>query len=110
MKVLIYLYVETYLYKNAEYTKLKSVLLTLTKIAKRKNKVVEIVDYDEETNKVRDITNLDKARLGFRPEKGQNQWTRSCQNSGNNNKRRPDIYPSNQLAKLHFFKKEPINQ
>ena len=100
MKVLIYLYVETYLYKNAEYTKLKSVLLTLNKIAKRKNKVVEIVDYDEETNKVRDITNLDKARLGFRPEKGQNQWTRSCQNSGNNNKRRPDIYPSDQLAKL----------
>ena len=100
MKVLIYLYIETYLYKNPEYTKLKSILLTLNKIARRKNKVVEIVDYDEDIQTVRDITNLDKDRLGFKPDKGQNQWTRSCQNSGTDNKRRPDIYPEDQLPKL----------
>ena len=35
------------------------------------------------------MTQLDKKRLGFTPEEGQNQWTRSCQNSGNDKKRRP---------------------
>lgn len=100
MRVLIYLYVETYLYKNPEYTKIRTILSTLNKIAKRRNKVVEIVEYENETSKVKEITSLDKARLGFRPEKGQNQWTRSCQNSGTTKKRRPDIYPGDQVPKL----------
>lgn len=112
MKVLIYLYVETYLYKNPEYTKIKTILTTLNKIAKRRNKVVEIVEYENEVNKVKEITSLDKARLGFRPEKGQNQWTRSCQNSGTTKKRRPDIYPAEQLSKLlsDGFKLNPKNK
>src|SRR4029078_2767794 len=33
-------------------------------------------------------------RIGFKPEKGQNQWTRSCQNSGNDKKRRPQQFIS----------------
>lgn len=35
------------------------------------------------------MTQVDKKRLGFTPDEGQNQWTRSCQNSGNDKKRRP---------------------
>jgi len=100
MKVLIYLYVETYLYKKKEFQKLKDMLINLTKIAKRRNKVIEVVEYDADIKTVKSITSLDKARLGFKPEKGQNQWTRSCQNSGTDKKRRPDITPGDQIEKL----------
>jgi hypothetical protein len=100
MKVLIYLYTETYLYKKKEYQKIKEMLKNLTKIARRRNKVSEIVEYDASIKTVKSITGLDKDRLGFKPDKGQNQWTRSCQNSGNDKKRRPDITPQDQLAKL----------
>ena len=100
IKVLLYLYVETYLYKKNEYQKLKEQLKNLNKIARRRNKVIEIVDYDESVKTVKNITNLDKARLGFKPDKGQNQWTRSCQNSGNDKKRRPEIIPGDQIDKL----------
>jgi len=36
----------------------------------------------------------DKKRIGFKPEKGENQWTRSCQNSGNDKRRRPHQFTS----------------
>ena len=60
MKVLIFLYVETYHYKKREYQRLKDVLKTLNKIAKRRNKVVEIVDYETSIKTVKAITALDK--------------------------------------------------
>ena len=41
---------------------------------------------------------MDKERIGFKPEKGQNQWTRACQNSGNNKKRRPYQYNDKTLS------------
>ena len=100
MKVLIYLYVETYLYKKKEFQRLKDMLKNLSKIAKRRNKVIEVVEYETSIKTVKAITSLDKARLGFKPEKGQNQWTRSCQNSGTDKKRRPDITPGDQIEKL----------
>ena len=50
--------------------------------------VVEIVNYQSEIKNVKLITAIDKKRLGFKPEDGQNQWTRSCQNSGKDKKRR----------------------
>jgi hypothetical protein len=100
MKVLIYLYVETYLYKKKEFQRLKDMLKSLSKIARRRNKVIEVVEYETSIKTVKAITSLDKARLGFKPEKGQNQWTRSCQNSGSDKKRRPVLTPSDQLEKL----------
>ena len=45
MKVLIYLYIETYLLKKPNRQKLKDKLKELTNIAKRRNKVNELVDY-----------------------------------------------------------------
>ena len=100
MKVLIHLYVETYLYKKKEYQKIKETLKTLTKIASRRNKVNDVVNYEQSTTTVKTITSLDKKRLGFKPEKGQNQWTRSCQNSGTDKQRRPDIFSGDNLEKL----------
>lgn len=89
LNVLMYLYAETYITKNPEYQIIKEKLRKLTHIAKRINKVDEIVDYKKNPMIVKQMTQIDKKRLGFTPDEGQNQWTRSCQNSGNDKKRRP---------------------
>jgi hypothetical protein len=80
--VFMYLYIDTYLFKNKSRKNLISKLEKLTDIAKRKNLVQEIVAEPESVSGIKSITKLDKARVGFKPEKGQNQWSRSCQNSG----------------------------
>ena len=100
VKVLIYLYVQTYLIKNSKYQKIKDKLLKLTNIAKRRNKVNQYINYDIDASTVKEITNLDKKRLGFKPEEGQNQWTRSCQNSGDDKKRRPIIISNDNIKDL----------
>ena len=100
MKVLIFLYVETYLLKKNKYKKIIDQLKKLNKIAKRRNKVTDVVDYDGNKNNVKDFTSGDKKRLAFKPEKGQAQYSRSCQNSGHDKKRRPERTPGSQLDKL----------
>jgi hypothetical protein len=100
IQVLIFLYTQTYLYKKNKYEKIKNILKSLSKIAARRNKVSDYVNYENTGPTVKTITNLDKKRLGFRPEKGQSQWTRSCQNSGNDKKRRPTIIPEADIEKL----------
>ena len=87
MYILIYLYIDTYLYKNKDRIKLLDKLKSLTNIAKRRNMVVDVYKPVDETKTIKQITKLDKERVGFKPEKGQNQWSRSCQNSGNVNRR-----------------------
>ena len=111
VKVLIYLYVQTYLLKNSKYQKIKEMLIKLTKIAKRRNKVNQYINYEGETNTVKQITGLDKKRLGFKPEEGQNQWTRSCQNSGEDKKRRPLIISNENIKDLikRGYKLNPKN-
>lgn len=99
MNILLYLYIEIYLKKNQSMQYLKNKLKLLTNVAKRKNRVEEIIDTDIDTKSVKLITKLDKDRLGFRPEKGQNQWTRSCQNSGTK-KRRPLVYAEDNIKEL----------
>lgn len=81
-ETLMYLYYETYLVKNPEYQVFKEKLEKLTSIAKRRNKVSEYVDYDKEEKTIKHMEHIDKSRIGFTPDKGQNQWSRSCQNSG----------------------------
>jgi hypothetical protein len=100
IKVLLYLYIQTYLYQKKEYQKIKDTLYKLTNIAKRRNKVNDVAEYESTTNEIKNIIKLDKARLGFKPTKGQNQWTRSCQNSGTDKKRQPNIFGEGQLNKL----------
>ena len=100
MEVLIYLYSMTYLIKKPKFQKIRNTLKKLNKIAKRRNKVVEIVNYESEIKNVKLITSIDKKRLGFKPEDGQNQWTRSCQNSGKDKKRRPHVIQGSNMTEL----------
>ncbi len=100
MNILIYLYIETYLLKNPERQILKEKLKKLNNIAKRRSKVDEIVNYAKEANNVKAMAQMDKRRIGFKPEKGQNQWTRACQNSGNDKKRRPQQFTSLNMSEL----------
>jgi hypothetical protein len=92
MNILIHLYIETYLYKKKDRQGLKDKLKNLVNIAKRRNKVEDVIETTEIVKTVKQITKLDKERLAYKPEKGQNQWTRNCQNSGDNKKRRPIPY------------------
>jgi hypothetical protein len=94
MNKLIFLYIETYLNKNKQYSNLKDKLKSLTNIAKRRNKVEDVIMVEDKVIKdVKKLTKFDSDRLGYRPDKGESHWTRSCQNSGKK-KRQP---------KQHFF-------
>lgn len=100
MNILLYLYIEIYLFKHIDYQYLKDKLKELTFIAKRRHKVIDIVKQVESVNNIKQLTKLDKNRLAYKPEKGQNQWPRNCQNSGENKKRRPIIISDNQIDDL----------
>ena len=100
VNILLYLYIETYILKKSNRNAIKEKLKNLTNIAKRRSKVVEIVNYTTEEKVVKHMAKLDKQRLGFKPEKGQNQWSRSCQNSGNDKKRRPQQYSNKTISQL----------
>jgi hypothetical protein len=100
ISIMIYLYEDIYVKKNPERKYLLDILKGLNNIAKRRNKVEEIVETEDKTvSKVKEITKLDKERLGFKPEKGQSQWTRSCQNSGKI-KRRPNVNTTKTINEL----------
>jgi hypothetical protein len=100
IKVLLYLYIEIYINKNSKYMKIKDMLSKLNKIAKRRNKVNDIVNYEAGSSAIKQTTSLDKKRLGFKPEEGQNQWSRSCQNSGDDKKRQPLVVSSDNTKEL----------
>jgi len=101
VKVLLYMYVETYLHKNVKFQPIKEKLIEMVNIAKRLNKVTTIVNYEntDESN-IKSSIILDKTRLGFKPNKGKNQWSRLCQNSGEYIRKRPDVIPDSDLSKL----------
>ena len=100
MNIMIHLYAETYLLKKPERQELKEKLKKLTNIAKRRNKVMEFQLYDEDSKAIKQMTKADKERIGYKPEEGQNQWSRCCQNSGEGKKRRPQQYNIEDLANL----------
>jgi len=100
MNILIFLYAETYLLKKPERQELKEKLKKLNKIAKRRNKVVDIVNYDEISKTIKQMVKADKERIGYKPEEGQNQWSRCCQNSGEEKKRRPQQYNASTMGDL----------
>ena len=100
IKILLYLYTETYLYKKTKYEKIKQKLKLLNNVAERRNKVYDIMDYENTQSNIKAVTNLDKSRLGYKPEEGQNQWSRNCQNSGTDKQRRPAIINEDQIKEL----------
>jgi hypothetical protein len=81
---------------------LKKKLEQLTNIAKRRNMVQELVVQEEKTKVIKQITKIDKERIGFKPDKGQNQWSRLCQNSGNVNRRPVPYTTHDELIKKGF--------
>lgn len=100
LAVLLHLYSETYLLKKPERQELREKLNKLTNIAKRTKKVDDFVNYDKQIKSVKAMIKVDKSRIGFKPDKGQNQWTRSCQNSGKDKKRRPQWYTKDNIDEL----------
>lgn len=100
IKILIHLYTQTYLEKKPKYQKIKDKLRLLNNIAKRRNKVRELVNYENEINNVKALIAMDKNRLGYKPSEGESQYTRLCQNSGEDKKRQPAIVSSNNLKEL----------
>ena len=100
MAILLYLYTDTYLVKNQQRLKIREKLKTLTNIAKRRNKVDDIADVEvQEVSNIKEITKLDKERLGYKPGKGEHQWARNCQKSGDKN-RRPFLYTEKNLDEM----------
>jgi hypothetical protein len=100
MAILLYLYIDTYLVKNPSRLKIREKLKTLTNIAKRRNKVDDIVEQETpENSNIKQITKLDKERLAYKPGKNENQWARNCQKSGDKN-RRPMIYTEKTIDDL----------
>ncbi len=100
MAILLYLYTDTYLVKNPQRVKIREKLKTLTNIAKRRNKVDEVVDVEApEVSNIKEITKLDKERLAYKPGKNENQWARNCQKSGDKN-RRPFLYTEKTLDEM----------
>jgi hypothetical protein len=113
INILIYLYVETYHIKKPDRQVLIKKLELLKNIAVRTHKVDEIVDYSKEISNIKQMASIDKRRIGFTPEKGQNQYSRSCQNSGKDKKRQPkqysDINMDDLLKKGYFLNKKTGN-
>jgi len=92
MNILIYLYIETYLYKKPERQKIKEVLKQLTNVAKRINKVDTIVEHDNSVNAIKIMSTVDKGRIGHKSTDNYDSWSQSCQNSGFETRRRPKQY------------------
>uniref|UniRef100_A0A6C0H7V8 Uncharacterized protein n=1 Tax=viral metagenome TaxID=1070528 RepID=A0A6C0H7V8_9ZZZZ len=99
LKILIYLYVQIYIYKNKTYDNIIDTLKVLHKIAKRKNLVSTLMKTDTEENEIKIMKKMDKDRLGYNSTDGSDQYSRLCQNSGNK-KRRPTIISENDINKL----------
>ena len=100
MNIMIYLYSDTYILKNKERQIIKDKLKKLTNIAKRRSKVEEVVIYKKEVKDIKQMTQIDKKRLGFTPSEGHSQWSRYCQNSGKDKRRRPQQNVMNNLNDL----------
>lgn len=92
LNVMLYLYYETYIAKNPEWQYLKDKLRKLNNIAERRHTVNDFVKYSDEKMNIKAMANMDKRRIGYKPEKGQSHWSRVCQNSGNTQRRRPQLY------------------
>ncbi len=102
--VFIHLYTETYLKNIKSRQILKDKLFELVDIAKRRGKIELFVDDNVEIKKIKSMAKQDKLRIGFKPEEGQNQWSRSCQNSADNKRRRPTLHVNQDTLVKHGYK------
>ena len=99
LQILIFLYYDTYINKSSQRLKLLDTLKVLHNIAKRRNKVMEPKMREDDVKKVKKIAKNDPERLGFKPQQGQDHYSRACQNSGKK-KRQPDQVLGTEIGKL----------
>jgi len=97
MAIILWLYMDTYIVKNPERIQIKNKLKSLTNIAKRRNKVPDIVNVEvADVNNIKEMAKLDSDRIGL---KTKHQWARTCQKSADKN-RRPAITVDKTFDKL----------
>jgi len=93
MNILIYLYVDTYLNKNPARQQMKDRLMKLTNIAKRRNKVEQIYKETSAPQQfIKQMIKVDIKRLKSDLHDTKQQWSKECQNSGLDTRRRPQQY------------------
>lgn len=110
MNILIYLYLETYLYKIPERQMLKEKLKRLTKIARRTGKVDQFIKHDTPNKNIKNMTILDSNRLSNNKNDEFAQWSRECQNYGQDNLRRPQQFLSvDMLLSAGYVWKEKLD-
>lgn len=96
--IFLWLYVDTFIYKNPKRVAITKKLKELTHIAKRRNMVMDIVQTNErDENNVKEMVKLDSERLG--KESGASKYSTLCQNSGDKD-RRPTIYSQDTVDKM----------
>jgi hypothetical protein len=100
--VVLGLYVDAYLEKRSDKKYLIDKLVKLTHIAKRRKKVDNYVDYDHEKSEIKQMSSLDKERLGYTPEKGQLQYSRACQNNGGKIRRPQQVLTQKDLIDMGY--------
>lgn len=100
LKVILFLYSEIYLNKNKEFDYIKTVLDSLVNIAERRHIVSDFVIYTTKDSEIKQITAIDDQYAGYEHKKGQSGYARLCQNSGQNNRRRPQQYTDNNIHEL----------
>lgn len=100
LNVMIYLYMETYLSKNPDFQYIKDKLRKLNNIAERRHTVSDFVKYSGDKTNIKAMANVDKRRIGYKPTKGQSNWSRVCQNSGNQQRRRPQQYVADDIETM----------
>lgn len=105
MHVLIYLYVDTYLFKNRQI--MKDRLMKLTNIARRRNKVGYIYqEIDQTITNIKQMVKMDTSRLQNKKNEGK-LWSKTCQQSGIDNRRRPQqFFEQDDLLKKGYVWKE----
>lgn len=110
-KVMIYLYIDTYILKKKDRQSMLETLKKLKNIAKRRNKVIEIVHNDDGVVKnIKKMGALDKGRFAFKPDQNQNQYSRSCQVSGEMNRRPTGYTEVDDLVRDGFVLNEKTKQ
>lgn len=110
-KVMIYLYIDTFILKRKDRQSLIEKLKKLKYIAKRRNKVIEIMrDNDGIVKNIKKMGVLDKGRFAFKPDQNQNQYSRSCQVSGEMNRRPTGYIDVEELLRDGFVLNEKTKQ
>jgi sulfur relay (sulfurtransferase) DsrC/TusE family protein len=100
LNVLIYLYADIYLAKKQKWQYLKDKLKKLNNIAERRHIVSDFVKYSAEKMNIKAMAETDKRRIGYKPEKGQSHYTRVCQNSGTQQRRRPQQFTATNIEEM----------